>query len=180
MLEPGRRKLADVVENLAPASILEVGVGTGLVLSRYPAGSRVCGIDLSPDMLALAHERARRLGRNDVRLHVMDAEAMTFADGSFDCVTVPYVLSVTPDPQRLVREIRRVCRKGGTVVVLNHFSGSRFWWGLERAARPLAGRIGFRSDFEFDEQIRGYDWQVLSVESVNLLGLSKLVTLRNT
>lgn len=180
VLEPGRRKLAQVVEGLAPASILEVGVGTGLTLSRYPAKSRICGIDISPHMLAVATARARQIGRDDISLHVMDAEAMAFADGSFDCVTLPYVLSVTPDPARLVFEIRRVCRKGGTVVVLNHFSGSRFWWGLERAARPLAGRIGFRSDFGFDAQIRQHDWQVVAVEDVNLMGLSKLVTLRNT
>ena len=110
----------------------------------------------------------------------MNAEAMDFPDGSFDCVAVPYVLSVTPHPERLVAEIRRVCRKGGTILILNHFSGSKFWWFLERAVRSLANRIGFRSDFCFDEQIMKYDWEVLSVRKVNFFGLSRLVTIRNT
>jgi phosphatidylethanolamine/phosphatidyl-N-methylethanolamine N-methyltransferase len=90
------------------------------------------------------------------------------------------VLSVTPHPERLVAEIRRVCRKGGTILILNHFSGSRFWWFLERAVRSLANRIGFRSDFCFNEQILKYDWEVQSVRKVNCFGLSRLVTIRNT
>jgi phosphatidylethanolamine/phosphatidyl-N-methylethanolamine N-methyltransferase len=92
---------------------------------------------------------------------------------------MPYVLSVTPNPARLVAEARRVCRKGGTIFVLNHFSGSRFWWLLERAVRPIASRIGFRSDFSFEEQILKYDWEIGEVSSVNLMGLSRLVEIRN-
>ena len=67
----------------------------------------------------------------------------------------------------------------GGIVILNHFSGSRFWWLLERAVRPLADRIGFRSDFGYDEQILARDWRVESARAVNLLGLSKLVVIRN-
>jgi phosphatidylethanolamine/phosphatidyl-N-methylethanolamine N-methyltransferase len=94
-------------------------------------------------------------------------------------VALPYVLSVTPNPDKLVAEIRRVCRKGGTILILNHFSGSRFWWLLERAVRSLADRIGFRSDFCYKEQILRHDWEVQSVRNVNFLGLSKLVTIKN-
>jgi phosphatidylethanolamine/phosphatidyl-N-methylethanolamine N-methyltransferase len=92
---------------------------------------------------------------------------------------MPYVLSVTPNPTQLVREVRRVCRKGGTIVLLNHFSGSRAWWLLETLLRPLASRIGFRSEFDFDEHVTRHDWIVSSVVSVNVLGLSRLVTIRN-
>ena len=90
------------------------------------------------------------------------------------------MLSVTPNPDRLVAEIRRVCRKNGTILILNHFSGSRFWWFLESVVRPLSKRIGFRSDFCYDEQILKYDWEILSVRKVNLFGLSRLVSIRNT
>lgn len=181
ILEPGRRALTDTVNAIRPASILEVGVGTGLTLQRYPARSSVVGIDISNEMLDIARERAEKtLADRDIRLCAMDAEAMDFPDGSFDCVAIPYVLSVTPHPERLVAEIRRVCRKGGAILILNHFSGSRFWWFLERAVRSLANRIGFRSDFCFDEQILKYDWEILSVKKVNFLGLSRLVTIRNT
>lgn len=181
VLEPGRRALTDAVCAMRPASILEVGVGTGLTLARYPATSSVVGIDISNEMLDIARERAERdlLGRN-IHLTAMNAEAMDFPDACFDCVAIPYVLSVTPHPERLVAEIRRVCRPGGTILILNHFSGSRVWWFLERAVRSLANRIGFRSDFCFDEQILKYDWEIQSVRKVNLFGLSRLVTIRNT
>ena len=180
VFEPGRQAMADAIVALNPDSILEVGVGTGLTLWRYPAGSSVVGIDLSNDMLDIARERAAQLPGRDIYLTAMNAEAMDFPDGSFDCVALPYVLSVTPHPEKLVAEIRRVCRKGGTILILNHFSGSRFWWFMERAVRSLADRIGFRSDFRFDEQILKYDWEVISARKVNFLGLSTLVTIRNT
>lgn len=180
VLEPGRRALGEAAYAAKPVSILEVGVGTGLILSRYPATASVFGIDISTDMLEIARHRAKQLGERDIQLEAMNAEATDFPDGYFDCVTIPYVLSVTPDPARLVAEIRRVCRKGGTILILNHFSGSRIWWFLERAVRPLANRIGFRSDFCFDEQILKYDWEIQSVKKVNLFGLSRLVTIRNT
>jgi phosphatidylethanolamine/phosphatidyl-N-methylethanolamine N-methyltransferase len=180
VLEPGRRALTQAVSATRPASILEVGVGTGLTLCRYPASSTIVGIDVSTDMLEIARQRAEKLPERDIRLVAMDAEAMDFPDASFDCVAMPYVLSVTPNPERLIAEIRRVCRKNGTILILNHFSGSRFWWFLERAVRSMANRIGFRSDFCFDEQILRYNWEIQSVRKVNFLGLSKLVTIRNT
>ena len=180
VLEPGRRALTTAVRALRPTSILEVGVGTGLTLTHYPASSSVVGIDISEEMLEIARERADALADRCIHLAAMNAESMDFPDGCFDCVAIPYVLSVTPNPEKLVAEIRRVCRKGGTILILNHFSGSRLWWFLERAVRSLANRIGFRSDFCFDEQILRYDWEVLSVRKVNFFGLSRLVTIRNT
>lgn len=180
VLEPGRQALAHAVSALRPVSILEVGVGTGLTLSQYPSSSAITGIDISTDMLEIARQRAEKMPGRDIRLFAMDAEAMDFPDGSFDCVAIPYVLSVTPNPERLIAEIRRVCRKDGTILILNHFSGSRVWWFLERAVRSLANKIGFRSDFCFDEQILRHNWDVQSVRKVNFMGLSKLVTIRNT
>lgn len=179
ILEPGRRALAQAVTRTGPAKILEVGVGTGLMLSRYPAQAKIVGIDVSSEMLEVAKKRTGRATGRHIELVKMDAETTNFPDGHFDCVTVPYVLSVTPDPNRLIAELRRVCRKGGSIFVLNHFSGSRFWWFLECAVRSVADKIGFRSDFRFDEQILKHDWEVISVKNVNLLGLSKLVELRN-
>ncbi|MEO8004584.1 MAG: class I SAM-dependent methyltransferase [Betaproteobacteria bacterium] len=179
VLDRGRFAMTQAVAALNPGALLEVGVGTGLTLARYPAESKVVGIDLSEEMLEVARVRRKRLNGRDVHLEVMDAEALSFEDNSFDVVTIPYVLSVTPNPDKLVAEARRVCRKGGTIFILNHFSGSRFWWPLERAVRPVADKIGFRSDFSFDDQILRYDWQVRSVKSVNLMGLSRLVEIGN-
>lgn len=180
VLEPGRRALTDAACAMRPTSILEVGIGTGLTLERYPDSASIVGIDISHEMLDIARERADKLPSRSIHLAAMNAEAMDFPDACFDCVAIPYVLSVTPNPERLVAEIRRVCRKGGAILILNHFSGSRFWWFLERAVRSLANRIGFRSDFCFDEQILKYNWEILSVKNVNFLGLSRLVVIRNS
>lgn len=178
ILEPGRRALAESVRRLSPASLLEVGVGTGLMLGQYPATTRIVGIDLSEEMLKVARARAAKLD-GDIRLETMNAEALGFADGEFDCVVLPYVLSVTPHPEKLIAEAGRVCRKGGTILVLNHFKGSRFWWLLERIVRSFASRIGFRSDFGFEDQIRSRGLEIVSVRTVNFMGLSKLVEIRN-
>lgn len=179
VFEPGRQAMTDAVSALGSRSILEVGVGTGLTLDRYPAAASVVGIDLSNDMLDIARQRAARMKDRDIRLLAMDAEQMDFPDGSFDCVVMPYVLSVTPHPERLVAEAQRVCRRDGTILVLNHFSGSRFWWLMEKPVCLLANRIGFRSEFRFDEHILKHDWDVHSARKVNFLGLTTLVTIRN-
>ena len=178
-LAPGRAALMRAVSELAPARILEVGVGTGLTLGRYPAASFVTGIDVSEAMLRVAAARVNGAHSGRIALRCMDAEAMEFADGSFDCVTLPYVLSVTPDPDRLVAEVRRVCRCGGDILIVNHFSGARLARPIERALRPLAARIGFRPEFSFDRYVAAQDWTVLSSKSTNLFGLSKLVHVRN-
>jgi phosphatidylethanolamine/phosphatidyl-N-methylethanolamine N-methyltransferase len=179
VLEPGRRALGQAVAALRPATVLEVGVGTGLTLRHYPRSAALTGIDLSDEMIGVARRRNGRSPGRCIELRTMNAEAMDFPDQAFDCVTLPYVLSVTPDPERLCAEVRRVCRKGGTIFVLNHFSGSRYWWLLEQAIRAAAGHIGFRSDFSYAEQILRRDWQVRCVKEVNLGGLSRLVEICN-
>jgi phosphatidylethanolamine/phosphatidyl-N-methylethanolamine N-methyltransferase len=182
VLEPGRKALAQSVNELSPASLLEIGVGTGLMLPRYPVHTKVVGVDISEEMLEIAHARAHNLKKQspsrDITLLATNAERLDFADETFDCVTLPYVLSVTPDPQALIAEVRRVCRKEGTIFVLNHFSGSGFWWLLEQSIRPIADRVGFRSDFSFDTQIAKQQWKIQNVSSTNLFGLSKLVELK--
>lgn len=179
VLAPGRHALARRVNQIGPKRLLEVGVGTGLMLPEYPEHTAFVGVDLSEAMLERARSRATTLPGRDILLQVMDAEHMDFPDHSFDCVTLPYVLSVTTQPDRLVAEVRRVCRPGGLILLLNHFTGSRFWWALERLVSPLANRVGFRSDFSFDEHVTRHDWQVQDVQCVNLFGLSRLVVLRN-
>ena len=179
VLGPGRKQMAVAVHAMNPESILEIGVGTGLALRHYPNTSRITGIDLSPEMLAKAKKQAERLGDNSISLLEMNAENLEFGDDTFDCVTVPYVLSVTPNPDRLVSELRRVCKRGGHIVIVNHFTGSRFWWLLERMVSSVADRIGFRSDFDYQRHILSHDWTVQKSVPVNLFGLSRMVVIRN-
>lgn len=178
-LGPGRVAMTRMVQTLAPKNILEVGIGTGLTLPQYPVDAQITGIDVSKEMLATARQRVSPKDVDRIALHAMDAEAMEFPDNAFDCVTIPYVLSVTPNPDQLVREVRRVCRPDGHILVVNHFSGQAPWRLLESLARPLSRWLGFRSEFSLERNIFSHDWNVVSVTPTNLLALSRLIHIRN-
>ena len=162
--------------------ILEVGVGTGLSLPKYDPRSRVVGIDVSPDMLAKAEERvARECQPGTVEsLQVMDAEAMDFPDNSFDSIACMYVVSVVPDPQRLINEIQRVCKPGGDIYIVNHFaSRNPVVRGLEKSLRPLSKLMGFRPDMEIETLPNHEGFPRLSVDNANMMGYWKLIHYRN-
>src|SRR6267154_1265233 len=120
-LHPGRVQAIRRLRIAPGDRVLEVGVGTGINACLYPRHCLVTGIDLSAPMLEKAQDRFARKGVDNVRLHEMNAENLTFADGTFDIVYAPYVISVVPDPVAVVREMMRVCRPGGRVIILNHF-----------------------------------------------------------
>ena len=72
------------------------------------------------------------LGRSNVDLRLMDARELKYPEGTFDHLLAPYVISVVPEPERVMAEIRRVCKPGGTVMVVNHFTSSRWALRLRR------------------------------------------------
>ena len=149
--EAGRKHAVKII-NERKGSVLEVGVGTGLSLPAYGSHLTVTGIDLSPEMLDKARARVARHGLNNVAgLYEMDAGALSFADDSFDTVVAMYVMTVVPDPERVMRELERVCAPGGEVVLVNHFSQDDGALGfLERKLAPFADFIGWRPVFELD------------------------------
>ena len=180
-LGPGRREAVSRLPIRARDRILEVGVGTGLSLPHYPTDCRVTGIDISEEMLGQAQERAQELGRHDVTLRLMDARQLGFADASFDHVLAPYVISVVPEPQRVMSEIRRVCKPGGTVIVVNHFHGSAALLRLvERALTPATQWIGFRMDLPIEVVTDAPGFDVQAVERVNLMRLWRLIVMRRS
>jgi phosphatidylethanolamine/phosphatidyl-N-methylethanolamine N-methyltransferase len=157
--------------------ILEVGVGTGINAGLYPRDCVVTGIDLSSSMLEIARERVARKGINNVRLLEMDAADLKFADGSFDIVYAPYVMSVVPDPVSVAREMRRVCRPGGRIVFLNHFrSRNPLGASIERAISPFTVHIGFKSDLDLPGFLAQADLKPVSIEKVNIPRIWSLVT----
>ncbi|NAZ37470.1 class I SAM-dependent methyltransferase [Rubellimicrobium sp. CFH 75288] len=133
--------------------VLEVGVGTGLALPLYAAHVRVTGLDASPDMLARARKAAEGLETvEDLRL--ADARAMDLPDASFDAVAAMHVLSVVPEPRRVMAEIARVLRPGGRAVTVTHFAREGGALGLaERVLAPFADRLGWHSDFDRSEVV---------------------------
>jgi phosphatidylethanolamine/phosphatidyl-N-methylethanolamine N-methyltransferase len=148
----GGRILAAGHVNSQGGSVLEVGIGTGLALGFYAPTVRVTGIDVSAEMLREAAVRAARLGlRNVAGLHQMDARAIDLPDASFDHVAAMHIMSVVPEPERVLEEMVRLCRPGGSVLIANHFAGRAEGWSLaERLAAPLADLLGWHADFEID------------------------------
>ena len=163
---------------IAPGDrVLEVGVGTGINLMLYPRDCKVTGVDLSDSMLERAHERVAKNGLRDVRLLQMDASALTFPDESFDIVYAPYLVSVVPDPVTVALEMRRVCRPGGRVIILNHFRSSNpiVSWA-ERSISPLTVHIGFKSDLDLPAFLAQAELHPVSIEKVNIPPIWSLVT----
>jgi phosphatidylethanolamine/phosphatidyl-N-methylethanolamine N-methyltransferase len=157
--------------------ILEVGVGTGINAGLYPVDCSVTGIDLSSSMLEKARERVARKGIRNMRLVEMDAADIRFADGTFDIVYAPYLISVVPDPVAVAREMRRVCRPGGRVIFLNHFrSPNPLLAWIERAISPFTVHIGFKSDLDLPAFVAQAELQPLSIEKVNIPRIWSLVT----
>ncbi|NJS38551.1 MAG: methyltransferase domain-containing protein [Rhodobacteraceae bacterium] len=146
----GGRVLAARHVNATGGSVLEVGIGTGLALGYYAPAVTVTGIDVSAEMLREAELRAAKLGlRNLAGLYQMDARAMDLADASFDHVAAMHIMSVVPEPERVLDEMVRVCRPGGSVLIANHFAGRAEGWSFaERLAAPLADLLGWHADFE--------------------------------
>ena len=157
--------------------ILEVGVGTGINLGLYPRDCHVTGVDLSEGMLEKAHERVAEKAMRNVRLLQMDATRLTFPDHAFDIVYAPYLVSVVPDPVAVAREMKRVCRPGGRIIILNHFRSSNpiMSWG-ERLISPLTIHIGFKSDLDLPGFLAQAELQPVSIEKVNIPPIWSLVT----
>jgi phosphatidylethanolamine/phosphatidyl-N-methylethanolamine N-methyltransferase len=181
LFQPGRRAVIARMGCRPGDRILEVGVGTGLSLPLYPHHVRVTGIDISEEMLARARARRARHGlEHVVALRRMDAERMAFADASFDKVVAMSVVSVVPDPVRLVAEMRRVCRPGGELYIVNHFHHPNpVIGGLERLTAPLSRLLGFHPDFSLASFIRDTGLAVVEKTPVNLFGYWTLLRARN-
>jgi phosphatidylethanolamine/phosphatidyl-N-methylethanolamine N-methyltransferase len=147
----GRRHAVEII-NQRHGRVLEVGVGTGLSLPEYRRGLEIVGIDLSPEMLDKAREKIDEEGLSNVTgLHEMDASELTFPTASFDTVVAMYVMTVVPDPEKVMRELARVCKVGGEVILVNHFSqeeGVRGW--VERRMAPFADKLGWHPVFDVD------------------------------
>src|SRR4051795_12923368 len=101
----------------AEGEVLEIAVGSGRNLEHYRRGVKVTAIEYAPEMLALASERAEELG-GDFDLREGDAQALEFADESFDTVIITLALCTIPDGRKAVREAARVLRPGGRLVLL--------------------------------------------------------------
>jgi phosphatidylethanolamine/phosphatidyl-N-methylethanolamine N-methyltransferase len=176
-------RIAQVVDSLRipPGSrVLELGVGTGLSLSAYPRHCEIVGIDLAQDMLDQAAEKVRHHGWQHIALQQMDALDLTFPADSFDYVTAFHVVSVVPDPVRMMCEARRACRPGGTIVLINHFRSERPLIGLLVAiVDPVTRKLGWRTTLRLVDVLDGVPVHVEQQYKTSARSLFTVVVARN-
>ncbi len=174
------RQIAIEHINTLEGRVLEVGVGTGVALGRYAPHLAITGIDLSPDMLAVARRRAVREHLSNVReLIEMDAGDLAFANASFETVAVMYTITVVPHPQTVLEEVARVLKPGGEAVFVSHFASSQGWRGrIERWLVPITRHLGWRPDFPVSRILQHPDLELIETRRLGPLGVFSIVRLR--
>ncbi|MBI3988908.1 MAG: methyltransferase domain-containing protein [candidate division NC10 bacterium] len=169
IFHPGRIKAIELLESEPGDLILEVGVGTGLNLPLYPKGLRVVGIDLSEKMLIKAKEKVTELKMRDVALGLMDAANLSFPDNSFDHILATYVISAVPDPLKVLLEMKRVCKRGGHLVIMNHFKCEKALIGaVEESLAPLCASFGFKPNLPLQPLFQEAKLEIEQLHRVNL------------
>ncbi|TWU15149.1 class I SAM-dependent methyltransferase [Allorhodopirellula heiligendammensis] len=158
------------------AKVLEVGVGTGLSLDSYPRHADVLGVDLSESMLAEAEVLIKKNQWNHVQVRPMNAEELEFDDASFDLVTSFHTISVVSRPDKMMREMVRVCKPGGRILVINHFrSGNPLIARVVDSAGGITRRLGWRTDLEVNELLTELPIEVESCHKNNPLSLFRVL-----
>ena len=154
------------------AKVLELGVGTGTSFPAYPRHCEVIGVDLAPDMLAHARNKIRNNGWTHLKVLKMDALYLDFPDNSFDYIMAFHVVTVVPDPIRMMEEAQRVCRPGGRIVIVNHFTSASWILGsLTEALDPVTRRLGWRTDLKLDPFVQATQLKIEKVYKLSKLSL---------
>ncbi len=153
-----RRRIRATVASLKippGAKVLEVGVGTGLSLDAYPTHASVTGVDLSEAMLAEAKDLIAEKHWDHITVMPGNAESLEFEDSTFDFVTSFHTISVVSKPQDMMREVVRVCKPGGKILIINHFrSENPLIARVVDKAGSVTRRLGWRTDLDLKEVLR--------------------------
>jgi phosphatidylethanolamine/phosphatidyl-N-methylethanolamine N-methyltransferase len=175
-------RLERVIDDLGippGAQVLEVGAGTGTSFPAYPSHCNVTGIDLAPDMLARARQKIVDNGWRHLKVIEMDALDLKFPDNSFDYVMAFHVVTVVPDPVRMIAEVKRVCKPSGKIVIVNHFTSDVPVLGtLTRSMDPLTRWLGWRTDLQLKPFIATTGLIIEKVYKINKTSLYTVVLAR--
>ena len=173
---PGRTAALKQLALERSDSVLEVGIGTGLNLPLYPWACQLTGIDLSQEMLDKAVERVQTLAMPNVTLKVMDATSLDFGDNEFDKVVATYTISAVPEPVAVLKEMRRVVKPDGIIVILNHFRSERRLTGwVEDLLAPVCTRLGWKSNLPLAPLLEQVGLVPESITQVNMFDGWRLV-----
>ncbi|MGH7844210.1 MAG: class I SAM-dependent methyltransferase [Candidatus Binatia bacterium] len=158
------------------AQVLELGVGTGTSFPAYPSHCEVIGIDLAPDMLAQAREKIFKNRWSHLKVMEMDALNLAFSNDCFDYVMAFHTVTVVPDPVRMLSEAQRVCRSGGKIVIVNHFTTDFPVVGaLTEALDPVTRRLGWRTNLRLKPFLAASNLRVEQVYKLSRLSLYTVV-----
>ena len=150
----------EVIEslNLRPGNrVLEVGVGTGIALGGYPPYAHVVAIDPSADMLKHATKRVAENNWGHIELKLGDALNLDSPDNSFDYVTSFHVLTVVPDPNRMMSEMIRVCKPGGKIAMTTHFQSTNpIVAAINSVVNPITLHLGWTTKLRKKDVLTGH------------------------
>jgi len=164
----GVARLRKKLLSKATGKILDVACGTGLNIPMFPTDSDITAVDLSPNMLEVAHVNAIKHGLN-VNLAVVDAEHLEFPDGSFDTVVSTLSTCTFPNPVKALQEIKRVCRHNGLILLLEHGHSNVPW----------LARFQDRNEYQHYQAHAGCRWNQDPLDLVRASGIKVLSSKRN-
>jgi phosphatidylethanolamine/phosphatidyl-N-methylethanolamine N-methyltransferase len=166
--------------NLRPDNrVLEVGVGTGIALDAYPPYAHIVAIDPSLDMLKHAAARVKENNWGHIELRQGDALNLDFPDNSFDYVTSFHVLTVVPDPHRMMSEMVRVCKPGGRIAITTHFQSDNpflaFWSTI---VNPVTKLIGWTTRMRQRDVLKGHKITIERKQRISPISVHTVIIAR--
>lgn len=163
----------------AEGRILEAGAGTGLNIGFYPAEARVTATDLSGAMLRRARERAREQ-KIDVTFEEADLCSLPFADQAFDTSVATFVFCSMPDPVACLREMGRVTRPGGQILLLDHVRIESPLIGplMDRFNSATVRLAGEHINHRMDEFVRAAGFAIVESRRLGFMGIIQFIAAR--
>jgi len=160
----------------AKGRILEVGVGTGKNFAYYPRGINITGIDIADKMIPFAKKRADELGLS-IKLLEGDVQNLSFPNDFFDTAVATFVFCSVPNPILGLKELRRVVKPGGEVLLLEHVRIDRPVVGfLMDALNPLFVRLlGPNINRRTVENVEKAGLLIRSIEHLGLMHMIKMI-----